>query len=251
MSGERVPVQVFGGPTALIEYGGLRFVTDPTFDEPGEYPLGPGLVLTKLEPPTAGPDDLGRVDVVLLSHDQHPDNLDNAGRAFLGRVPLVLTTPTGAARLGGAVRGLEPWTEVVLDRPDGGTVTITAVPALHGPEGAGVLEISGEVTGFVLTGEGLPVVYVSGDNASLDLVRQIAVRVGPVDTAVLFAGAARTPFFDGRPVTLDSASAAEAARILAARRVVPVHVDGWGHFTEDRETLVKAFTEAGLADRLS
>ncbi|GAB2831241.1 MBL fold metallo-hydrolase [Actinocorallia aurea] len=250
MSAETVPVQVFGGPTALIEYGGLRLVTDPTFDEPGDYPLGPGLVLTKLEPPTAGPDALGRVDAVLLSHDQHPDNLDHAGRRFLDRVPLVLTTPTGAARLGGDVRGLVPWEEVVLDRPEGGSVTVTAVPALHGPEGAGALEISGEVTGFVLTGEGLPVVYVSGDNASLDLVRQIARRVGPVDTAVLFAGAARTPFFDGRPVTLDSASAAEAARILAARRVVPVHLTGWSHFTEDHTILTRAFTTAGLSHLL-
>jgi hypothetical protein len=46
------------------------------------------------------------------------------------------------------------------------------------------------VTGFVLSGEGLPTVYVSGDNASLDVVRTIAGRVGPVDVAVLFAGGA-------------------------------------------------------------
>ncbi|MDX2760957.1 MBL fold metallo-hydrolase, partial [Streptomyces europaeiscabiei] len=33
-----IPVHVFGGPTALIEYGGLRLLTDPTFDAPGDYP---------------------------------------------------------------------------------------------------------------------------------------------------------------------------------------------------------------------
>ncbi|KND38540.1 Zn-dependent hydrolase, partial [Streptomyces stelliscabiei] len=36
---ERIPVRVYGGPTALIEYGGLRIVTDPTLDPPGEYPM--------------------------------------------------------------------------------------------------------------------------------------------------------------------------------------------------------------------
>lgn len=92
--------------------------------------------------------------------------------------------------------------------------------------------------------------YVSGDNASLDVVRDIAQRVGPVDTAVLFAGAARTPFFDGALVTLDGALAAEAARILGARRVVPAHCDSWGHFTEGRDELVAAFAAAGIADRL-
>jgi hypothetical protein len=37
---------------------------------------------------------------------------------------------------------------------------------------------------------------------------------------------------------------------LAARRVVPVHFDSWGHFTEGRSHLVDAFTAAGLLDRL-
>jgi hypothetical protein len=41
------PVHVFGGPTALFEYGGLRFLTDPTFDAPGDYPADGGPVLTK------------------------------------------------------------------------------------------------------------------------------------------------------------------------------------------------------------
>ena len=56
--------------------------------------------------------------------------------------------------------------------------------------------------------------------------------------------------FDGEPVVLDSAQAAEAARILGARRVVPAHHDSWAHFTEGREDLEAAFAAAGLADRL-
>jgi L-ascorbate metabolism protein UlaG (beta-lactamase superfamily) len=107
------------------------------------------------------------------------------------------------------------------------------------------------VTGFVLTGAGLPTVYVSGDNASLEVVEEIAARFGPVDTAILFAGAPRFPvLFDGSLIVLDSAQAAEAAAILGARRVVPVHYDGWEHFGEGRDELVAAFTAAGLADRL-
>ncbi|MFG1888910.1 MBL fold metallo-hydrolase [Micromonospora sp. NPDC049051] len=243
-----VPVRVFGGPTALIEYGGLRFLTDPTFDAPGDYPLGPGMVLTKTAPAAASPADLGAVDAVLLSHDQHPDNLDHAGRALLAEVPLTVTTASGAGRLGGSTQGLAPWESVELERPGGGTVTVTAVPARHGPQGCE--PFTGEVVGFVLSAGDLPTVYVSGDNASLELVGQIAERFGPVDTAVLFAGAVRTPMFDGALLTLDSAQAVEAARILGARRVVPVHVDGWSHFTEGRDEVVDAFTRAGLADRL-
>jgi L-ascorbate metabolism protein UlaG (beta-lactamase superfamily) len=247
-STEQVPVRVFGGPTTLIEYGGLRLLTDPTFDPPGDYPLGPGRVLTKTAPSQVDPGELGHLDAVLLSHDQHPDNLDTSGRELLGRVPVVLTTASGAERLGGSAQGMTAWDTAELSRPGGGTVTVTATPAQHGPEGCE--PVTGDVIGFLLTGDGLPTVYVSGDNASLDVVQAIADRVGPVDTAVLFAGAARTALFDGAVLTLDSDMAAQAAQILGARRVVAAHCDSWGHFTEDRAAFVAAFTRAGLAERV-
>jgi L-ascorbate metabolism protein UlaG (beta-lactamase superfamily) len=251
-STEQPAVRVFGGPTALFSYGGLTFLTDPTFDGPGDYPRPGRGPLTKTAPASATPADLGPIDVVLLSHDEHPDNLDKAGRALLAEVPLTLTTPGGGQRLGDRATGLADWESIELNRPDGGTVTVTGVPAIHGPGARDEVEpITGQVVGFVLTGAGLPTIYVSGDNASLDAVEQIAARFGPVDTAVLFAGAPRVPaLFDGRPIVLDSAQAAEAAKILGARRVVPVHYDSWSHFTEGRTELLAAFTAAGLADRL-
>ncbi|MCL6732628.1 MBL fold metallo-hydrolase [Streptomyces neyagawaensis] len=245
-------IRVFGGPTALIEFGGLRFLTDPTFDVPGDYPI-PGGLLTKTAPSSVTPADLGRVDAVLLSHDEHPDNLDRSGRALLADVPVTLTTAGGAGRLGGTARGLAPWESAELRRPDGGTVTVTATPALHGPEALGtqaVEAVSGEVIGFVLTAPDLPTVHVTGDNASLAVVKEIAERFGPVDTVVMFAGAPRIGIFDNALLVHDGAQAAEAARILGARRVVPVHCDSWGHFTEGRDELIAAFTDAGLTDRL-
>ncbi|MEU0084528.1 MBL fold metallo-hydrolase [Streptomyces sp. NPDC006274] len=247
------PVRVFGGPTALFEYGGLRFLTDPSFDGPGDY-QAPGRVLTKTAAAGGSPGDLGRIDVVLLSHDEHADNLDTSGRALLADVPLTLTTPGGGERLGETATGLADWQSVELERRDGGpgTVTVTGVPAVHGPGPREEVEpITGQVVGFVLTGEGLPTVYVSGDNASLDAVKEIAERFAPVDTALLFAGAPRfTEVFDGEVLVLNSAQAAQAAKILDAGRVVPVHYDSWAHFTEGRDELTAAFAAAGLTDRV-
>lgn len=246
------PVRVCGGPTAYFEYGGLRFLTDPTFDAPGEYPHPDGPSLTKTAPATVTPDDLGPIDVVLLSHDEHPDNLDTSGRALLADVPLALTTPGGEQRLGNRAKGLADWEPIKLNRPGGGTITVTGVPAVHGPgQRAEVEPILGQVVGFLLTGEGLPSVYVSGDNASLDAVKEIAERFAPVDTAILFAGAPRfSALFDGEAIVLDSHGAVEAAQLLGARRVVPVHYNSWAHFTEGRDELEAAFTAAGLADRV-
>jgi L-ascorbate metabolism protein UlaG (beta-lactamase superfamily) len=235
-----------GGPTAVLKLGGLTFLTDPAFDQPRDYQL-PGRVMTKLTGPAIPAAELGPIDVVLLSHDQHKDNLDESGRELLPSYPTVLSTPDAAGRIDG-VRGLRNWESVDLPRPDGGVLTVTGVPALHGPDGAE--EVLGVVTGFVLQGEGLPTVYVSGDNASLGHVKEIADRFAPIDIAVLFAGAARTPLLNGANLTLTSEDAVEAARILGDATIVPVHTEGWTHFTEGPDRFLAAFRDAGLEDRV-
>jgi L-ascorbate metabolism protein UlaG (beta-lactamase superfamily) len=234
-----------GGPTAVLELGGLRILTDPSFDPPGETPNG----LRKLTSSAIGPDDVLPIDLVLLSHDHHDDNLDVSGRAFLPRAARTLTTKAGAERLGGNATGLEPWESLEVGRPGGGTLAITAVPAQHGPDGTD--HLTGPVIGFVLRAADLPTLYVSGDNASVDVVRTIADRLGPIELAVLFAGAVSLPYrFDGAYLTLAADRAAEAAEVLGARAIVPVHYEGWAHFTQGADDLRAAFAAAELGDRL-
>ena len=230
-----------GGPTLAFTYGGLTFLTDPTFDAPRDFP-GP-ITLSKLVPPAVTPSELGQVDVVLLSHDQHADNLDDAGRALLADVPLVLSTQDAAARIPG-VRGLAAWEHV--DLPGG--VVVTAVPARHGPEGAEAL--SGAVTGFVLEADGLPTTYVAGDNSSLDVVATIATRFPAIELAVLFVGGANVGRFGDEPVTMDAARARAAADLLDRARIVPVHHSDWAHFVEPLSAVVERFERGGAAHRL-
>jgi L-ascorbate metabolism protein UlaG (beta-lactamase superfamily) len=72
----------------VVEIGGVRLLTDPTFDPPGDHVIGTRN-LVKTSGPAVPIDQLGDLDAVLLSHDQHPDNLDDEGRKVLERVPLV------------------------------------------------------------------------------------------------------------------------------------------------------------------
>lgn len=244
----QLAVTAVGGPTVVIDLGGLRFVTDPTFDPAGSsYALGP-IALHKLAGPALTPGQVGPVAAVLLSHDQHPDNLDGAGRAFLAEAALVLTTEQSAERVGGT--GLAPWAEHALERPDGGRLVVTAVPARHGP--AGTEQVLGDVTGFLLSGEGLPTVYVSGDNVSLEPVRALAERLGGagVDLAVLHVGAARLAPFGPALLSLTAEQAVEVAELLGARKVLAVHQAGWQHFTEGQDAVGASFEKAGVAQCL-
>ncbi|MEU9454493.1 MBL fold metallo-hydrolase [Streptomyces sp. NPDC048277] len=241
---------VVGGPTTVLDLGGLRIVSDPTFDAPGPHGY-----LTKTEGPAVTEDRLGDVDVVLVSHDNHADNFDDRGRAFALAAPLLLTTTSGAARLGSPAKGLAAWDTHSLRRPDGGELTVTAVPAVHGPED-GERDPDGDVNcqviGFVLAGDGLPTVYISGDNASIRTVTEIARRIPGIAAAVLHAGAARVPGkFRERPVSLDSVRAAAAAAVLGAPVNIPAHYTGWAHFTEGREAIEHAFDDAGLTPVLA
>ena len=71
--------------------------------------------------------------------------------------------------------------------------------------------------------------------------------MGPVDIALLFgAAAARTPLLGDAYLTIRSDQAAgEAATILGAHAVVPLHTEGWAHFTQGADELRAAFAAAG------
>lgn len=232
-------ITYIGGPTALIEYGGLRIVTDPTFDPPQDYPEPGATTLTKTRGPAVSRAEVWPVDLVLLSHHGHKDNLDWEGLELIAQGPLTLSTMQAASDLwGGSVVGFDDW-----ESREVGGVTVTIVPALHGPPGSEPMV--GPVVGFVLEADDAPTVYVSGDNASLPLVQQISERFPDIAVAVLFAGAARVPGLDAA-LTFTSTDAASAARILSASIIVGLHTEDWTHFSESRAELEQAFAGTGL-----
>jgi L-ascorbate metabolism protein UlaG (beta-lactamase superfamily) len=236
-----------GGPTALIEFHGLRLLTDPTLDPaPADYPT-PVYTLHKTESPAIAAEQLGRIDVVLLSHDHHFDNLDHAGRALCAKVPLVLTTIDGAKRLGGSALGLAPWQFHDLRASDGRVVRVTATPARHGPEGGD----RGPCIGFALATLDEPrrAAYVSGDTVFYEGVEEVARRFD-VQAALLFCGAARVAVAGPHDLTMSAQDAVRAARAFPDATISPLHFEGWQHFTEGRREIEQAFAAANLSDRL-
>lgn len=231
-----------GGPTALLEVDGLRLLTDPTFDPGGtNYPTA-AYTLHKTQPPAVATDALGPIDAVLLSHDHHYDNLDTAGRALLTRAGAVYTTVTGAERLGAHATGLAPWDEVRLRA----TVRLTATPGRHGPAGGD----RGPVIGFLLTLVHGLTVYVSGDTVWYEGVEEVGRRAR-VDVAFLNLGAAKVAVAGPAPLTFTAAEAVALARAWPATRIVPLHFEGWGHFTEGTAEVREAFGAAGMGERLT
>ncbi len=236
-----------GGPTLVIESGGLRLVTDPTFDPEGTAYPTPAYTLRKTRGPAIAPGALGPIDAVLLSHDHHADNLDHAGRSLLSRARRVLTTTAGAARLGGNAVGLDPGDAVELSAPGGEVLRVAATPARHGPAHAD----RGPVVGFRLSWRGRPGddVWISGDTVAYEGLDEVRA-LGPVRAVIAFAGAAKVAAVGDWPLTLTAAMTVEVARAFGPATIVPAHYEGWEHFAESRAEIERAFSEAGLDDRL-
>jgi L-ascorbate metabolism protein UlaG (beta-lactamase superfamily) len=124
---------------------------------------------------------------------------------------------------------------------------VTATPARHGPAGSD----RGPVVGFVLEagGAGGPAVYVSGDTVWFEGVAEVARRF-QVGAAVLFLGAARVAEVGPDHLTMTAEEAVRSALAFPRATVVPLHFEGWAHFSEDRAAIASAFAAAGLAERL-
>ena len=236
-----------GGPTALFEIGGLRLLTDPTFDATGsEYPTSL-YTLKKLMRPALDAGAVGAIDAVLLSHEHHFENLDRAGKQMLSGATTVLTTVAGAQRLGANAVGLNAWESREIAQPGGPTWRITATQARHGPIGGD----RGPVIGFVISSTDRPddCLYISGDTVWYEGVAEVARRFR-VTAAVLFMGAAVVSAVGPAHLTMTAEEGVEAARVFGEALIIPLHFEGWAHFTESQDQVNLAFVAAGLQHRL-
>ena len=182
-----------GTATAVLNIDGVNFLTDPYFSPPEtKHEVGPDQYLTNAEALGLQLNELPPIDCVLLSHEDHADNLDEPGRTLLnGRH--VLTTLDGAKNLAPrpAVKGLAEWETVKLTL-GGKQFTITGTPCVHYP--------GGEVTGFIIETEsfgkdpksGKPnAIFISGDTIYTDELATQIPKKWNIVAAVLNLGKAR------------------------------------------------------------
>jgi L-ascorbate metabolism protein UlaG (beta-lactamase superfamily) len=239
------------GATYLIEFGGWRILSDPGFDANGtERSEGPGHDLKKVMEAPIGIETIGRIDVALISHQQHFDNLDNSGRALLPKAGRVLTHPESAEALGSVGQALGSWQSVELENAAGEGLKITATPAVHAPNDE-VRKATGETTGFVLEwpGQDDGALLISGDTVWFDGIQEIGQRFD-IHTGILHMGAANVPAAGDFRLTMDAEEGIRLSNELGLKNVFPAHFEGWMHYKQGREPLREAFVEAGMQEQL-
>ena len=248
-------ITFIGTATAILEVDNVRFLTDPFFSPAGSYYEIPGTDarLTVHHDPALSLKDLPPIDAVLLSHEDHWDNLDELGRQILdGRH--VFTTMDGARQLAPrpGVVGMQPWQEITIVL--GGKVFyITATPAEHKP--------GDECTGFILTTDSFGVspdgrpnaIYFTGDTIFTEQLPKMAEKFH-IAAAIMNTGDARfqldPPPAPPRQITMGGKGAAELFRAIKADCIIPMHFDDWDHFTQHEDGLAEAFKQEGVSDKV-
>ena len=210
-----------GHSTHILGLRGARLLTDPWFYDPA---FG-GLV----HAPAVAPEDIGRVDAILVSHD-HPDHADVVAMDRLDKRATVLAA---TSELAARIRSRGFSTVTVLTEGESVAIAgarITAVPARHDVREVGyVVEAAGRA------------LYFAGDTRYFDELAAIGERFA-LDLAILPVDGTRVR---GAGVhVMSPEDAVRAARLLRARMVMPSHADA---VFGDPVTHLLATTTAGAA----
>ena len=192
--------------TVLLECDGRALLTDPWFRLRMWF-------LPTLRWPGLRPRRLPALDAVLVSH-LHPDHYDPKAMEQLAP-PRVFFPPDSLRRLDGGGPGWEevaPWETALV-----GDLEIRAVPAPHtGPPP--------DEVGYVVRFPGFGPVYFGGDGKlDREVLHRIRSESGPMKLALLPVGGTR---IFGRKTTMSPKDAEEAADLLEAERIIPIHQGG-------------------------
>ena len=234
--------------TLLLDYAGHRFMVDPMLDAAGARGPVRGTPEERPNPlvdlPMPAAEAAAGVEAVLLSHT-HLDHLDAAG-----------VTPPGPPATWSCqpedVEALEPiGLSDVRPVPAGDGlewdgIRIHRTGGRHGREEAAVQGL-GPVSGFVLSAEGEPTLYLAGDTVWCPEVEEALARHSP-DWIVVNAGGAR--FVHGGTITMEADDVIAVAGAAPSAQVVAVHMEAINHCLESRSALSRRLDEAGLVRRV-
>lgn len=163
--GENASIFFIGTATTVVEWEGIRILTDPNFLHAGDHVhLGPGVTGTRQTNPAIDLNELPRVDAVLLSH-YHADHFDQKVEASLRRSLPIITTPHAKSHLTSKgpeesfshVYDLDHYEDMFCDIKSNTSgsgrspaIKVTGMPGKHVPPGpGGLMKAANDLIGAV------------------------------------------------------------------------------------------------------
>jgi L-ascorbate metabolism protein UlaG (beta-lactamase superfamily) len=231
--------------TAVLHYGGKRLLIDGMLDEQGARPAIGNTANELRNPlvplPEGWPAWVRDVDAYLITH-LHSDHFDNCGRQVLDHEKPMLCQPEDVDRLvPDGFTNLLP----IDSRLDWDGISIVRTGAQHGTGEIGTM--LAPVSGFVLTAEGEPVLYIAGDTIWCD---DVETAIGTHQPDVIITSAGGASFLTGGPIIMDAGDLARVRAAAPDATIIVNHLDAINHCFETRRLLCARLAERGVHDLL-
>ncbi|KAK3323326.1 beta-lactamase-like protein [Cercophora scortea] len=282
--GENGSVYFIGTATTVIEWQGIRILTDPNFLHAGDHVhLGPGVTAERLTNPAVDLDKLPPLDCILLSH-YHADHFDQLVEASLNREFPIISTPHAKQALTSkddpfqAVYDLDffetlllpitpgPLTDTSKPRP---TIKVIGMPGKHVPPGPlsainDFLHAVPPTNGWLIElghSAGAPAdmqtgyrIYISGDTLVVDELKAIPtwLQHHKVDLMLVHLGGTTVPG-PGMPllmITMDGKQGVQLMRLIDPDVTVPIHFDDYSVFLSPLADFKAEVEGAGFGERV-
>jgi len=240
MDGAAAIITFIGHSTFLIQTATGNILTDPMYSERASpiSVIGP----RRVRPPAVALDDLPPISTVLLSHN-HYDHCDLRTLSMLARrFNPVVVTPLGNAALVRSsglrrVEELDWWQEAKAS-----ALPIMLTPAQHFSARNPFDRNRALWGGFMLRAGGARI-YFAGDTAYGSFFRDVRLRLGSIDLALLPIGAYEPRWFM-QSVHMNPAEAVQAHLDLEASESIGTHFGTFQLTTEGIDEPLRALEEA-------
>ncbi|KAF9008253.1 beta-lactamase superfamily domain-containing protein [Cyathus striatus] len=287
--GKGASLYFIGTATTILEWAGIRLMTDPNFLHAGDHVhLGPGITGTRLTNPAVNLEELPPIDIVLLSH-YHADHFDEKVESSLRRDIPIVTTPHAYDHLSSKADG-EAFTNVrALDHYETGTLAIsspiglnvqstlvpkikvTAMPGKHVPPGPGHLfEKVNKLLSAVPPTNGWMVelgfeqasgewkcgyrIYISGDTLLVDDLKEIPehYKGKQIDLMLVHLGGTTIPgpHLPLLMITMDAKQGVALIQLINPELTIPIHFDDYDVFLSGLDEFKSMVETAGLNDKV-
>lgn len=287
-NGENASLYFVGTATTILEWEGIRIMTDPNFLHAGDHVhLGPGVTGTRQTNPAVDLEQLPRIDAVLLSH-YHADHFDEKVESSLRRDLPIITTPHAKHHLHENKSSEEKFTDVydldffescLVSIPESSSnasktpaIKVTGMPGKHVPDGP--LSVANDLLAAVPPTNGWMVelgykpspsspdsefengyrIYISGDTLMVDDLKEIPKRYAgeKIDLMLVHLGGTTipSPKMPLLMVTMDATQGIQLMQLIKPEVTIPIHYDDYDVFLSPLDDFKKAVESAGWGEKV-
>lgn len=222
-------IQLVRNATMKINYAGKTILADPMLSKKGEIQSFAGIAPNPtVELPIPIEEITKGIDVVLVSHT-HPDHFDKPAMELLSKqLPVFCQKPDENLLKENGFQNVTVVDKTVIWE----NITITKTGGKHGS--GDILQMMGEVSGFILQAKGEPTVYWIGDAIWGEEVENSIKTYNP-DIIITHSGGAVIPGHN--PILMDANETITVLKSAPNAKVIAIHMEALDHCTVSRNSL--------------